>query len=376
MSKRDYYDVLGVSRSASEDELKKAYRSLAMKYHPDKNSGDKEAEKKFKELNEAYEILRDANKRAAYDRMGHQAFDQGGGGRPHASGDFNFTGGFSNIFEDIFGDFMGGGSSQGQRGSDLQYNMNVSLEEAFKGTKKTIRINVNAACDECKGSGAEKGTKPVTCSTCQGRGKVRANQGFFTVERACPTCHGAGRAIEKPCRSCSGLGRVRKEKNLNVSVPAGVEDGTRIRLAGEGEAGIQGAASGDLYVFVSVAPHPFFQREGADIHCRVPISMVTAALGGTIEVPTIDGGRAKVKIPEGTQTNRQFRLKDKGMTILRHSNRGDMYIHAFVETPVNLTKKNKEILKEFEKNTKNTQTNPQSEGFFAKVKEFWDNLQD
>ncbi|MBL0941474.1 MAG: molecular chaperone DnaJ [Alphaproteobacteria bacterium] len=376
MSKRDYYDVLGVPRSASESELKKAYRSLAMKYHPDKNSGDKEAEKKFKELNEAYEILRDVNKRAAYDRMGHQAFDQGGRERSHASGDFNFTGGFSNIFEDIFGDFMGGGSPQAHRGSDLQYNMNISLEEAFKGSKKPIRINVNAPCDECKGSGSEKGTKPVTCLSCHGQGKVRANQGFFTVERTCPTCHGAGRKIEKPCRSCSGLGRVRKEKSLNVSIPAGVEDGTRIRLAGEGEAGIQGAAPGDLYVFVSVAPHSFFQREGADIHCRVPISMVTAALGGAIEVPTINGGRAKVKIPEGTQTNRQFRLKDKGMTILRRSNRGDMYIHAFVETPVNLSKKNKDLLKEFEKSTKNAQTNPQSEGFFAKVKEFWDNLQD
>lgn len=378
MPKRDYYDVLGVSRSASAAELKKAYRSLAMKHHPDKNQGNSEAEKKFKELNEAYEALSDPDKRAAYDHMGHAAFEQGGAPRPNASGGFQYSGssGFSDIFEEIFGDFMGGRPSQAQRGSDLQYNMTISLEEAFKGVKKEIRIRVNALCDECKGSGAEKGTKAITCAACQGRGKVRSQQGFFTVERTCPTCHGAGRTIEKPCHPCAGLGRIRKEKTISVSIPAGLEDGTRVRLTGEGEAGVQGAPAGDLYIFVSIAPHPFFQREGADIHTRLPISMVIAALGGSIDVPTIDGGKAKVKIPEGTQTNRQFRLKDKGMTILRRSSRGDMYIHAFVETPVNLTKKHQELLQEFEKVGKNSKTNPQSEGFFSKVKEFLGSLQD
>jgi molecular chaperone DnaJ len=390
MAKQDYYELLGVQKGASADELKKAYRKLAMQYHPDRNPGDVAAEHKFKEINEAYDVLKDEQKRSAYDRFGHAAFEGGGGGpRGGGAGGFHFDfggggggGGFADIFDEMFGEFMGGarrgggaGGGGAARGSDLRYNLEITLEEAFKGSQSTIRVPTTSACEACNGSGAAPGTQPITCPTCSGHGKVRAQQGFFTIERTCPACHGHGKIIKDACKACGGAGRIRKEKNLQVNIPAGVEDGTRIRLAGEGEAGLRGAPAGDLYIFLAVAPHPLFQREGADIQCRVPITMTTAALGGTIEVPTIDGGRAKVTVPAGTQTGHQFRLKGKGMSVLRSAQRGDMYIHAVVETPVNLTKKQQEILREFEK-AGDGKSSPQSEGFFAKVKEFWEDLTD
>jgi len=382
MAKQDYYELLGVSRTASADELKKAYRKLAMQYHPDRNAGDKAAEQKFKEINEAYDVLRDEQKRAAYDRFGHAAFENGGGARPGGGGggfEFNFAaGGFADIFDEMFGEIMGGrrsGQSSG-RGADLRYNLEISLEEAFRGTNSTIRVPTSVPCERCRGSGAEGGVQPVSCPTCSGTGKIRAQQGFFTIERGCPNCHGAGRVIKDPCHSCNGSGRVRKEKTLQVTIPAGVEDGTRIRLAGEGEAGLRGATPGDLYIFLSIAPHRLFQRDGANILCRVPIPMTTAALGGTIEVPTIDGGRSKITVPQGTQGGHQFRLRGKGMSVLRSPARGDMFVQAVVETPVNLTSKQKELLREFDKASGKEQTNPESEGFFAKVKEFWADLKD
>jgi molecular chaperone DnaJ len=348
-----------------------------MQYHPDRNSGDKNAEQKFKDLNEAYDVLKDDQKRAAYDRFGHAAFEQGGGRGP---GDFAFTGGFADIFDEVFGEFMGNGRRSGQRGpsrgSDLRYNLEISLEESFRGKQTTIRVPNLVACDQCHGSGAEAGSKPVACSTCQGRGRLRIQQGFFTIEQTCATCQGAGRVIEKPCRACGGQGRVRREKTLSVNIPAGVEDGIRIRLAGEGEVGVRGAAAGDLYIFITVTPHPIFQRDGANIHCRVPISITTAALGGAIEVPTVEGGRTKVTVPAGTQSGHQFRLRGKGMTVLRASLRGDMFIEAVVETPQNLTKRQQELLREFEKESDSGQTHPESEGFFARVKEFFEDLRE
>lgn len=376
MSKRDYYDVLGVARGASKDDLKRSYRKLAMQYHPDRNPGDDEAERMFKELNEAYDVLKDDDKKAAYDRFGHAAFE-GGGGRPGAGG-AGSGGGFADIFEEMFGEFMGGARRGGGagRGSDLRYNMTISLEDAFQGRQTEIRIPTSAACDACDGSGAEKGSKPITCPTCHGAGKVRAQQGFFTIERTCPACSGAGQVIEKPCRTCGGAGRQRKDKTLSVNIPAGVEDGTRIRLTGEGEAGMRGAPSGDLYLFLSIEPHPLFQRDGADIHCRVPVAMVAAALGGQIEVPTIDGARARLSIPAGSQTGRQFRLKGKGMSVLRSPARGDMYVEVAVETPMNLTKRQRELLEEFKAEAGDDTTSPQSHGFFDKVKELWDDLRE
>ena len=383
MAKTDYYELLGCPKTASADELKKAYRKLAMQFHPDRNPGNKDAEHKFKEINEAYDVLRDEQKRSAYDRFGHAAFE-GGGGRPGQAGgggfDFSFgQGGFADIFDEMFGDFMGnrrGGGGGGSRGSDLRYNLEVTLEDAFKGSATTVRVPTSVACDGCKGSGAEGGQAPVTCPTCSGHGKIRAQQGFFTIERTCPSCHGAGRVIKDPCKACGGAGRVRKEKTLQVNIPAGVEDGTRIRLAGEGEAGLRGAQTGDLYIFLAIAPHRFFQREGANLHCRVPIPMTTSALGGTIEVPTIDGGRAKITVPPGTQTGQQFRLKGRGMSVLRSPARGDLFIQAMVETPVNLTKRQQELLREFEKAGTKETTHPESEGFFAKVRELWEDLKD
>ncbi len=381
----DFYNMLGVAKGASEDELKKAYRKLAMQYHPDKNPGNAEAEKKFKSINEAYDVLKDPQKRAAYDRYGHEAFANGmsgggGGGGPGFGGGMG-GGSFSDIFEDLFSEFTGGrrgGGGQPQqasaaRGSDLRYNLDITLEDAYKGKQQNVKITTSASCDACDGSGAEKGTHAETCGTCNGRGAVRAQQGFFTVERSCSNCHGTGKVIKSPCRTCAGSGRTRKEKTLNVSIPAGVEEGTRIRLAGEGEAGFRGGPAGDLYIFLSLKAHRIFKRDGANIFCQVPLKFSVASLGGHIEVPTIDGGRVKVTIPEGTQTGHQFRLKAKGMSVLRSNVKGDMYIEVAVETPVNLSKKQKEMLRDFDKNAEK-ETSPESEGFFKKVKEFWDDL--
>jgi molecular chaperone DnaJ len=373
MAKADYYELLGVSRDADAEELKRAFRKQAMKFHPDRNPGDEEAEKRFKEVGEAYEVLKDEQKRAAYDQYGHAAFENGGG-----RGGFEFTGSFADVFDDLFGEILGGGRRGGNsasRGADLRYNLEITLEDAFAGTSAKIRVPTSIACETCHGSGAEAGSQPVNCRMCQGRGKVRAQQGFFTIERTCPTCHGAGRTIDKPCRACGGQGRQHKEKTLSVTIPAGVEDGNRIRLAGEGEAGLRGGPPGDLYIFLSVAPHALFRREGHHIHCRVPISMATAALGGNIEVPALDGSRAKIAVPAGTQSGRQFRLKGKGMSVLNAASRGDMYVQAMVETPVNLTKRQRELLEEFEK-AGSAETNPETSGFFAKVREMWDGLRD
>ena len=376
MAKQDFYETLGVSRGASADELKKAYRKLAMQFHPDRNPGDDSAEHKFKEISEAYDVLKDDQRRAAYDRFGHAAFENGAGARAGA-GDFAFGSGFADIFEEVFGDFMGGRRGPGKsRGSDLRYNMEISLEEAFTGSTRQIRIPSTTTCEVCKGSGADAGSKPANCATCAGHGKVRAQQGFFTVERTCPACQGAGRIIENPCRSCGGQGRIRREKTLSVNIPAGVEDGTRIRLAGEGEAGLRGSAPGDLYIFLSVAAHRLFLRDGANLHCRVPIPMTAAALGGQIEVPAIDGSRARVTIPPGTQTGHQFRLRGKGMSVLRAAQRGDMYIEAVIETPVNLTRRQQELLREFEAEGEEGRTSPESTGFFARVREFWQDLKE
>ncbi len=374
MSKRCYYESLEVERSVDDGGLKQAFRKLAMKWHPDKNPGDSSCEVKFKEINEAYEVLKDPNKRAAYDRFGHAAFEQGNGGGGHGFGsDFAHT--FSDIFEDLFG--MGGGRRGGgqgrERGSDLRYNMEITLEEAFEGKNAQIRIPTSVACETCSGTGAKAGTKPKPCTTCGGAGKIRHAQGFFTLERTCPACQGRGQVIDDPCASCSGAGRVTRERMLSVNIPAGVEDGTRIRLAGEGEAGLRGGPPGDLYIFLSLAPHEFFQRDGADLHCRVPISMATAALGGEFEVPAIDGSKARVKVPGGTQTGRRFRLTSKGMPVLRSKQMGDMYVQVSVETPQNLTKKQRELLTEFEK-LSSEQTQPESAGFFSRVKEFLDGL--
>lgn len=389
-AKRDYYEILGQRKGANAEELKKSYRKLAMQYHPDRNPGDKEAEQKFKEISEAYDILKDDQKRAAYDRYGHAAFDFGGsaagGGRGGAAGGFDFSGGFSDIFEDLFGEFMGGnaggaggrGARQQQvnRGNDLRYNLEVSLEEAFKGEQKTIRVNAASTCDSCKGGGSADGAAPEACSYCQGSGKVRMQQGFFTIERTCTQCSGVGTVIKNPCKSCKGTGRLRKERTLNVNIPSGVDEGTRIRLTGEGESGVRGGPPGDLYIFVSVKQHMFFQREGQDIHCKVPVKMTTAALGGSIEVPTIDGTRAKLVIPSGAQTGNQFRLRGKGMTNVRSKGtRGDMYVQAVVETPVSLTKHQRELLQRFDEEAK-AGSSPESESFFKKAKEMWGDLKD
>ena len=378
MAKRDYYEVLGVSKGASADEIKKAYRTKAKELHPDRNKGNSESESQFKEAGEAYDVLKDADKKAAYDRFGHAAFEggMGGGPRPGAGGQGDFASAFSDVFDDLFGDFMGarggGGRGRAARGSDLRYNLRVTLEEAFTGLQKTINVPTSVQCTSCSGSGAEGGAEPTTCPTCSGMGKVRAQQGFFTVERTCPTCSGLGQIIKDPCKDCGGAGRVEKERALSVNIPAGVETGTRIRLSGEGEAGMRGGPPGDLYIFIDVTKHKLFEREEVNLFCHVPVSLINAALGGDIEVPTIDGGRSRVKIPAGSQSGRQMRLRSKGMPALRGGARGDMFIELAVETPVNLTSKQKELLREFEALSEDN--NPESKSFFSSVKSFWDSM--
>ena len=376
MAKRDYYDVLGAEKSASADQLKKAYRTKAKALHPDRNSDNPNAEEQFKEVNEAYEALKDPDKKAAYDRFGHAAFEGGMGGGQRGGGQGDFASAFSDVFDDLFGDMMGGGRGGGQqratRGSDLRYNLRISLEAAYSGTQKSINVPTSVSCDGCDGTGAEDGTEPQTCPTCSGHGKVRAQQGFFTVERTCPTCSGMGQIIKNPCKTCGGSGRTEKDRSLSVNIPAGVETGTKIRLAGEGEAGMRGGPTGDLYIFIEVSPHSIFQRDGAHLFCRVPVSVASAALGGDIEVPTIDGGRSRVKIPAGSQSGRQMRLRSKGMPPLRGGGHGDMLIELAVETPVNLTARQKEILGEFD--TLSEENNPESSSFFSTVKNFWDSM--
>jgi molecular chaperone DnaJ len=375
MAKPDYYASLGVARDASPEELKKAYRKLAMRYHPDRNPGDKSAEAKFKEINEAYDVLRDPEKRAAYDRFGHAAFEPGAGAG--GFGGFQAGGSFADIFDEMFSEFMGGSRRSGaasSRGADLRAAVEVTLEEAFTGKKATLRVPSLVVCEACGGTGSEGGAAPTTCPTCGGLGKIRAQQGFFLIERTCPTCGGTGKVVKDPCRVCRGTGRVQRDRTLNIDIPAGVEDGMRLRIAGAGEAGPRGGPAGDLFVDVSVRPHEIFQREGSSIYCRVPLRMTTAALGGQIEVPTIDGGRAKVTIPAGTQTGDQFRLRGKGMSQLRSAARGDMFIQVVVETPVNLTKRQQELLRQFEEEAAKgeAKSSPESEGFFAKVASFFE----
>ncbi len=381
MAKRDYYEVLGVAKGASADEIKKGYRQKAKELHPDRNSDNPKAESQFKEANEAYEVLKDADKKAAYDRYGHAAFEggMGGGGRPGAGfggGQGDFSSAFSDVFDDLFGDFMGqrggGGGRRAARGADLRYNLRISLEDAYVGIQKSINVPTSVQCGSCKGSGAEGGAEPTTCPTCSGMGKVRAQQGFFTVERTCPTCSGMGQIVQNPCKTCRGAGRVEKDRQLSVNIPAGVETGTRIRLAGEGEAGMRGGPSGDLYIFLEVTEHDLFERDGPNLFCRVPVSMSTAALGGNIEVPTIDGGRSRLQIPAGSQSKRQMRLRGKGMPPLRGGGAGDMIVELAVETPVNLTSRQKELLREFDELS--SENNPKSSTFFDSVKSFWDSM--
>lgn len=369
MSKRCFYEVLGLVRTCSADAVKGAYRKLAKQHHPDANPGDHEAEHRIKELNEAYDILKDPDKRAAYDRFGHAAFESGGGRGPGGS---DFASSFTDVFDDLFGEFMGGGkrSRRQNRGNDLRYDLALSLEEAYRGKNSQIEVPTFVVCDACTGSGAEPGTKPETCPSCSGQGTVRATQGFFTIQRTCPKCRGAGRVVRHPCRACQGSGHVQKQKTLSVDIPPGVEEGTRIRLSGEGQAGMSGGPPGDLYIFLSVQQHPIFQRDSQHLHCYLPIGFATAALGGEIDVPTIGGAPARITIPEGTQTGHQFKLRGKGMPVLKgHGHYGDLFVEVRVETPVRLTRRQKELLRAFkDESPKGSQ--PDSETFLAKVKEF------
>jgi len=375
LAKRDYYDVLGVPKGSDEAALKSAYRKLAMQFHPDRNPGNAEAEQTSKESSEAYDVLKDGQKRAAYDRFGHAAFEGGQGGRGPGGFGPEFSSSMSDIFEDIFGDFMGGrgqgrGGGGGQsrlRGSDLRYNLEITLEEAYAGRTVEIDVPTLVGCDTCEGTGAKPGTGMSTCRHCNGHGKVRAAQGFFTIERTCPVCQGRGQIMEQPCTDCGGQGRRQQNRTLSVDVPKGIEDGTRIRLADEGEAGPRGGPPGDLYIFVSVKPHDLFQRDGADLYARVPIAMTTAALGGEFEVPTLDTARARVKVPSGTQPGQRVRLKGKGMPVLRSKDMGDLYVQLDVETPQNLSRRQRELLEEFEK-ASTGETSPTSGGFFDKLK--------
>jgi molecular chaperone DnaJ len=376
----DFYERLEVSRDADGTVLKSAYRKLAMKYHPDKNPGCTDSENRFKSLNEAYDVLKDPQKRAAYDRYGHEAFvnaaSGGGGGQGGGFGGSGFSD-IGDIFETIFGQGFGGGGGRQQqrRGADLRYDLEITLEEAFTGKAETINVEVSAACDPCGGSGAQPGTGVETCSTCNGHGKVRAQQGFFVVERTCPSCHGAGQRIQSPCRSCRGEGRVDKAKTLKVDIPPGVDEGTRIRLSGEGEAGARGAPAGDLYIFLHVKRHAIFEREGTNLFARVPVSFTTAALGGAIEVPGIDGQRTKITIPAGIQSGRQLRQRGVGMPVLNGRGRGDLVIQVDVETPTKLSARQKELLEEF-RSTETGEECPQSEGFFSKIKDLWSDLKE
>ncbi len=379
MSKRDYYTILGVNRDASEDEIKKAYRKLAMKHHPDRSPDDKHAEDKFKEAKEAYEVLSDARKRAAYDQFGHAGVDPSmgfGAGAAGARGGEGF-GGFADAFGDIFGEIFGqqrgrGGGSGMYRGADLRYNLDLSLEEAARGAEIKIRIPTMEECGTCHGNGAKPGTQPKTCPTCHGRGEVRVSQGFFSIQQTCPQCHGTGKFVADPCPDCHGAGRIKKHKTLSVKIPAGVDQDDRIRLSGEGEAGMNGGPSGDLYVVIGLKPHPVFQREGADLHCEMPISFATAALGGEIEIPTLDG-HAKLKIPVETQTGQVFRLKNKGIRPVRGSVTGDLYCHVSLETPVKLTSRQKELLREFESIIQQDPDahSPRAKNWFDRVREFF-----
>ncbi|WP_018992191.1 molecular chaperone DnaJ [Aromatoleum toluclasticum] len=371
-TKRDYYDVLGVNRDAADDEIKKAYRKLAMKHHPDRNPDNKEAEEKFKEAKEAYEILSDAQKRGAYDRYGHAGVDPSAGPGPGGQG-FD---GFSDAFSDIFGDIFGGGGGRGRsnvyRGADLRYNLEISLEEAARGAEKTIRIPTVEECDTCHGSGAKPGTQPKPCPTCGGAGQVRIQQGFFSIQQTCPKCHGTGRIIPDPCRDCGGAGRVKRQKTLEVKIPAGIDEGMRLRHAGHGEPGVNGGPSGDLYVEIHIRQHSVFQREHDDLHCEMPISFTTAALGGEIEIPTLEG-MARLKIPAETQSGRVFRLRGKGIRNVRSQAHGDLMCHVVVETPVNLTERQKELLREFEEVSRGDadRHNPKAKSWMDKVKEFF-----
>ncbi len=380
MAKKDYYEVLGVVKSASADEIKKAYRKLALKYHPDRNKNDKTAEAKFKEASEAYHVLSDKERRTNYDQFGHAAFE-GAGGRGGFS-NFDFSGTFSDIFgSDIFDDFFEGfGGGRGRRrrrssdfrGADLRYDISITLEEAYNGKKEEINFSSSEKCQRCDGYGAEPGSKPISCSTCDGQGQVRSSQGFFTIQQTCGNCGGSGEQISSPCRDCKGVGKKQSRKKIWTNIPKGVDDGTRIRLSGKGEAGIKGGGNGDLYIFVSVESHNIFKRSEENLFFEFPISIADAALGTTVEVPTIDGGKAKVKIPAGTQNGKQFRLKEKGMPMMRNKNYGDLYIRAITEVPVSLTKEQRNLLEEFKK-LEDSKTNPIIRNFFEKAKKFWNN---
>ena len=378
MSKKDYYDILGVTKKSTPEEIKKAYRSLAMKYHPDRNQGDKAAEGKFKEASEAYQILSDPKKKSSYDQFGHSAFEGGGGGGP---GGFDFggfeSGAFSDIFDDFFGDFMGSGrggrsskKSRSNRGSDLKINLEITLEEAYLGKKQTINLSSNEKCEKCSGSGAEPGSKPKKCSTCDGHGKVRTQQGFFTLQQTCPDCGGDGEMLSNPCKDCKGSGATKTKKNLSIQIPKGVDDGTQIRLSGKGDAGYRGGSNGDLYVFITVGKHKIFQRSEENLYYKLPISMADAALGAEIDVPTIDGGKSKVKIPSGTQSGKQFRLKGKGMPIIRSDDYGDLYLETNVIIPESLSKEQKDLLEKF-KSLEDLNNNSEIKSFISKAKKFW-----
>ena len=375
MAKRDYYDVLGVNKNATPEQIKSNYRKLAVKYHPDKNKGDKASEEKFKEASEAYHILSNAERKQNYDNFGHAAFENAGGGRG-GFGNFDFSSNFSDIFEDFFGEGFGGGGRRSRkssnRGSDLRYDLSITLEEAYKGKKQDIKFSTSEKCDTCKGSGSKPGHDAGSCSMCGGHGQVRSNQGFFTVQQTCPQCSGSGEEITNPCSSCSGQGKKQASKKLSVTIPKGVDDGTRIRLAGKGEAGSRGAASGDLYLFINVYSHDFFKRSDENLFFECPISIADAALGISIEIPTIDGGKAKIKIPAGTQSGKQFRLKGKGMPYMRGSGNGDLYVQINTEVPISLNKEQKELLEKF-RQIENEKSNPSIKKFFQKAKSFWNN---